>query len=75
MDLQAVCTDVERVIATEEKLASRIAGMVAFVGEHYGGTDLLLVGVLKGEAMSIADLTRVTQLNIELDWMAVTLFG
>ncbi len=75
VDLQAVGTDVERVIATEEQLSSRIAEMAAQVDKDYAGKDLLLVGVLKGAVMAMADLTRAMQRHIEMDWMAVSSYG
>ncbi len=58
MDLAAVGTDVERVIATEEQLKARVAELAAQVDADYKGKDLLLVGVLKGAIMAMADLTR-----------------
>jgi hypoxanthine phosphoribosyltransferase len=75
VDLQAVGTDVERVIATEEQLSSRIAEMAAQVDKDYAGKDLLLVGVLKGAVMAMADLTRAMQRHVEMDWMAVSSYG
>ena len=75
MDLQAVGTDVERVIATEEQLASRIAELAAQVDKDYEGKDLLLVGVLKGAVMAVADLSRALQRHIDMDWMAVSSYG
>lgn len=75
MDLQAVGTDVERVIATQEQLSSRIAEMAAQVDQDYEGKDLLLLGVLKGAIMAMADLTRAMQRHIEMDWMAVSSYG
>jgi hypoxanthine phosphoribosyltransferase len=75
VDLQAVGTDVERVIATQEQLSSRIAEMAAQVDKDYEGKDLLLLGVLKGAIMAMADLTRAMQRHIEMDWMAVSSYG
>ena len=75
MDLQAVGTDVERVIATQKQLSSRIAEMAAQVDKDYEGKDLLLLGVLKGAIMAMADLTRAMQRHIEMDWMAVSSYG
>ena len=75
MDLQAVGTDVERVIATQEQLSSRIAEMAAQVDKDYAGKDLLLVGVLKGAVMAVADLSRALQRHIDMDWMAVSSYG
>ena len=75
MDLAAVGTDVERVIATEEQLKTRIKELAAQVDADYEGKDLLLVGVLKGAIMAMADLTRAMQRHIEMDWMAVSSYG
>ncbi len=75
MDLAAVGTDVERVIATEEELKARVAELAAQVDADYQGRDLLLVGVLKGAIMAMADLTRAMQSHIEMDWMAVSSYG
>ena len=75
MDLSTVGTDVERVIATEEQLRTRIAELAAQVDKDYKDRDLLLVGVLKGAIMAMADLTRAMQRHIEMDWMAVSSYG
>ena len=75
MDLAAVGTDVERVIATEEELKARVAELAAQVDADYKGKDLLLVGVLKGAIMAMADLTRAMQTHIQMDWMAVSSYG
>lgn len=75
MDLAAVGTDVERVIATEEQLQNRIAEIAAQVDKDYEGKSVLLVGVLKGAIMAMADLTRAMQTHVEMDWMAVSSYG
>ncbi len=75
MDLAAVGTDVERVIVTEEQLREKVAELAARVDADYKDRDLLLVGVLKGAIMAMADLTRAMQRHIEMDWMAVSSYG
>ena len=75
MDLAAVGTDVERVIVTEEQLRSKVAELAARIDVDYKGRDLLLVGVLKGAIMAMADLTRAMQRHIDMDWMAVSSYG
>ncbi len=75
MDLAAVGTDVERVIVTQEELQTKIAELAARVDADYKDRDLLLVGVLKGAIMAMADLTRAMQRHIEMDWMAVSSYG
>ena len=47
MDLATVGTDVEKIIATEEQLQSRIAELAAQVDSDYKDKNVLLVGVLK----------------------------
>lgn len=75
MDLASVGNDVERVIATEAELKERVAQLAAQVDADYQGKNLLLVGVLKGAIMAMADLTRAMQTHIEMDWMAVSSYG
>ncbi len=75
MYLAAVGTDVERVIVTEEELQSKVAELAARIDADYKDRDLLLVGVLKGAIMAMADLTRAMQRHIEMDWMAVSSYG
>lgn len=75
MDLSAVGTDVERVIVTEEQIKSKVAELAARVDADYKDQDLLLVGVLKGAIMAMADLTRAMQRHIDMDWMAVSSYG
>lgn len=75
MDLAAVGTDIERVIATEDQLREKIAELAAQVDKDYKDRDLLLIGVLKGAIMAMADLTRAMQRHTEMDWMAVSSYG
>jgi hypoxanthine phosphoribosyltransferase len=66
---------VERVIVTEEQIKSKVAELAARVDADYKDRDLLLVGVLKGAIMAMADLTRAMQRHIDMDWMAVSSYG
>jgi hypoxanthine phosphoribosyltransferase len=75
VDLAAVGTDVERVIVSEVELREKVAELAARVDADYKDRDLLLVGVLKGAIMAMADLTRAMQRHIEMDWMAVSSYG
>ena len=75
MELASVGNDVERVIATEEELKKRVSELAAQVDADYQGKNVLLVGVLKGAIMAMADLTRAMQSHIEMDWMAVSSYG
>lgn len=75
MDLEAVKGDIERVIVTEEQLQARLKELAAEVEKDYEGKDLLLVGVLKGAVMAVADFSRALQRHIDMDWMAVSSYG
>ena len=75
MDLSAVSKDIERVIVSEEDLQKRIKELAAQVDKDYEGKDLLLLGVLKGAVMAVADISRAMQRHVEMDWMAVSSYG
>jgi hypoxanthine phosphoribosyltransferase len=75
VDLEAVKGDIERVIVTEEQLRTRIKELAVQVGKDYEGKDLLLVGVLKGAVMAVADFSRALQRHVDMDWMAVSSYG
>jgi len=75
VDLEAVKGDIERVIVTEEQLQARLKELAAQVEKDYEGKDLLLVGVLKGAVMAVADFSRALQRHVDMDWMAVSSYG
>ena len=62
----------DRVLFTEKQIAARVKELAAQVDEDYVGEDLLLVGVLKGAMMIMADLSRELKTPAEIDWMAVS---
>ena len=60
----------------EEQIASRgIVELAAQIDADYAGRDLLLVGVLKGAVMVMADLSRALTQPVEMDWMAISSYG
>ena len=75
MDLAAVGNDVERVVVTEEDLQKKVKELAHRIDEDYRDRDLLLVGVLKGAVMAMADLARALQRHVEMDWMAISSYG
>ena len=56
---------------SEEDLQKRIKELAAQVDKDYADKDLLLLGVLKGAVMAVADLSRAMQRHVEMDWMAI----
>ena len=75
MDLASVQSDIEKVIITEEQLQQRLKEIARDIERDYRDQDLLLIGVLKGAVMVMADLTRHINRHVEIDWMAVSSYG
>lgn len=73
--MEALHPDVSHMILTEEQIQSRIAEMGAQISADYGGESVLLVGVLRGAALFMADLARQITSPVELDFMAVSSYG
>ncbi|CAI9390151.1 hypoxanthine phosphoribosyltransferase [Microbacterium sp. T2.11-28] len=63
------------VLVTEEQIHEKLEELAARVVADYEGKDLLLVGVLKGAVMVMADLARALPRAIAMDWMAVSSYG
>jgi hypoxanthine phosphoribosyltransferase len=65
----------KEVLISAETLRARTAELAARIDTDYAGRELLLVGVLKGAVMVMADLARAMHLPVEMDWMAVSSYG
>jgi hypoxanthine phosphoribosyltransferase len=63
------------VLVSAEEIAERTLELAAQIDADYAGRDLLLVGVLKGAVMVMADLARALAHPVEMDWMAVSSYG
>lgn len=75
MDEGDLGTDLKEVLISEERLHQRVAELAAQIDADYAGRDLLLVGVLKGAIMIMADLARAMHLPVQMDWMAISSYG
>jgi hypoxanthine phosphoribosyltransferase len=67
--------DLVDVLFTEDDIQKRLGELARDVERDYEGHDLLLVGVLKGAVMVMADLARAFGRHVEMDWMAVSSYG
>ena len=67
--------DLSHILLTEDEIQARIAELAAQVERDYEGKDLLLVGVLKGAVMLMADFARALTRSADMDWMAVSSYG
>jgi hypoxanthine phosphoribosyltransferase len=75
MDASDMGADLKEVLITTEQVQERIRELAARIDADYAGRELLLVGVLKGAVMVMADLARAMHLPAQMDWMAVSSYG
>jgi hypoxanthine phosphoribosyltransferase len=75
VDADDMGDDLERVLIEEKEIQARIAELAAEVDRDYAGKEVLLVGVLKGAVMVMADLARALHVPAQMDWMAVSSYG
>jgi hypoxanthine phosphoribosyltransferase len=70
-----VASELEKVLLTEDEIAAKLAELARRIESDYAGQDLLLIAVLKGAVMVMADLARELKLPVEVDFMAVSSYG
>lgn len=75
MDAAHVEDDVVSVLFTEAQIQTRIKELAARIEQDYEGRDLVIVGILRGAVMVMADLARALDRHVEMDWMAVSSYG
>ena len=75
VDASDVGTDLKEVLIPAERLQARVTELAAQIDRDYACRELLLVGVLKGAVMIMADLARAMHLPVQMDWMAVSSYG
>ncbi len=64
-----------RVLITEDEITRRVAALGDEITRDYTGRPPLLIGVLKGAFVFMADLARAIRLPVEMDFMAVSSYG
>lgn len=67
--------DVERILYTEEELRRRVKELGAQITADYAGRRPILASVLRGSYIFMADLTRAIDLDVTVDFMAVSSYG
>ena len=67
--------DIEGVLVSEEQISDKIAELAARIDADYAGREVMLVGVLKGAVMVMADLARAITAPISMEFMAVSSYG
>jgi hypoxanthine phosphoribosyltransferase len=67
--------DIESIIISEEQIRERVAELGRDISRDYAGQSVLLVAVLRGAVLFVADLARAIDIPVELDFMAVSSYG
>lgn len=75
MDLSTAGEDIDRVIVSASEIQARLKEIALQVEQDYEGRNLLVIGILKGAVMTMADFVRSLNRHVEMDWMAVTSYG
>jgi hypoxanthine phosphoribosyltransferase len=75
MDEADVEGDLVNILFTEKQIQDRLRELAVEIEKDYQGKDILLVGVLRGAVMVMADLARHFSRHVEMDWMAISSYG
>jgi hypoxanthine phosphoribosyltransferase len=75
MDASDVESDLVNILFTEEQIHDKLAELAKQIEADYEGKDVLMVGILRGAVMVMADLARAFHRHVEMDWMAVSSYG
>ena len=67
--------DLVNILFTEAQIQGRLEEMATEIAADYEGKDLLLVGILRGAVMVMADLSRALPRHVEMDWIAISSYG
>ncbi|MGI9613903.1 MAG: hypoxanthine phosphoribosyltransferase [Acidimicrobiales bacterium] len=67
--------DIAEIVLTERQIADRVAALGAKIAADYADRDPLLVAVLKGSMIFVADLIRAIPISVEVDFLAVSSYG
>lgn len=68
-------SEIKEVLLSEEQIRDKVRELGKQITEDYRGKDLLLIGVLKGAFVFMADLAREIDIPLDLDFMAVSSYG
>ncbi|HXH34308.1 MAG TPA: hypoxanthine phosphoribosyltransferase [Plantibacter sp.] len=75
MEQSDIADDLTTILVTEQEIRDKLAELARQIEVDYAGKDVLLVGVLKGAVMVMADLARELRIPLSMDWMAVSSYG
>ena len=75
MQPRTVANEISEIIVTEDQIRLRITELAKEIDAEYRDKNVLVLGVLKGAVMFMADLSRALEIQVQMDWMAVSSYG
>jgi len=75
MTTQPLAPGVERILFTEEQIATRIREVAAAISQDYQGRTLKLIGVLKGSVFFLTELARHLEIPVKIDFLGISSFS
>jgi hypoxanthine phosphoribosyltransferase len=75
VDAADIEKDLTKILHTEDEILAKLKELAERIEADYEGKDLLVIGVLKGAVMVMADLARSFRRHVEMDWMAISSYG
>ncbi|HEX4189399.1 MAG TPA: hypoxanthine phosphoribosyltransferase [Marmoricola sp.] len=75
MDAADLEADLVNILYTEAEIQAKLRELAVRIEADYVGKDILIVGILRGAVMVMADLARAFDRHLEMDWMAVSSYG
>lgn len=73
--MQSMDLDIDHILVSEEQLQNKVVELGAQISKDYEGKDLLLVSILKGSVVFMADLMRAVKIPCGIDFMVVSSYG
>ena len=73
--MQSMDQDIDHILVSEEQLQNKVAELGAQISRDYEGRDLLMVSILKGSVVFMADLMRAVKIPCGIDFMVVSSYG
>lgn len=71
----SMMNDIKEILIDKEQLAERVRELGEEISADYAGKEILMIGVLRGAVVFMADLARSITLPVSLDFMAVSSYG
>ncbi|MEF9934797.1 MAG: hypoxanthine phosphoribosyltransferase [Clostridium sp.] len=66
---------IKEVLYTKEEIAAKVKELAKIISDEYRGKRVLCIGILKGSVVFLSDIIREMDIEVEIDFMAVSSYG